>query len=518
MSNKNVTLKEKVNGVLGDTIFPATITPNVYDSAKGQALSQTLVNTPDYEALGFAKFSTASAYSAGDKVYKDNELYRFIADKTAGEWDVAKVEPWSIEQEIEEVDDAIRSLIPAQASADNKLADKAYVNDKVSTDTATFRGTFNLVSDLHLTTSATQGQIATALGTAISGEDKNDYAFVQIPTSDATPTEIARIDRYKYTGLQWAFEYSLNNSGFTAEQWAAINSGITSSLVTAFGAKYDKPSGGIPKTDLAEGVQTSLNKADSALQPEVADEAYARKDGFYEDLTAGNAVNILSEDVVTEQTTLDITAPNSEIGNGSARMQTIEGDGISWSQLYDKMAGGASVASEQEQLEFLFGKVVERFSDAAGTTPMPCLFLREFLTGADLTGRVAVTGEGFVPAVTEENQSNYTGLHYKVRATHAEAVQRSGEEGSYSYSSAFFVGGSNFSASAKRNVIDMALAFGIEAYGTSLGNFRIPTSAPSTLAQMYGWLGSKVGLRDDYDYNGGELIGVKVLQLRSMPG
>lgn len=519
MSNKNVTLKEKVNGVLGDTIFPATITPNVYDSAKGQALSQTLVNTPDYEALGFAKFSTASAYSVGDKVYKDNELYRFIADKAAGEWDVAKVEPWSIEQEIEEVDDAIRSLIPAQASADNKLADKAYVNDKVSTDTATFRGTFNLVSDLHLTTSATQGQIATALGTAISGEDKNDYAFVQIPTSDATPTEIARIDRYKYTGLQWAFEYSLNNSGFTAEQWAAINSGITSSLVTAFGAKYDKPAGGIPKTDLAEGVQTSLNKADSALQPEVADEAYARKDGFYEDLTAGNAVNILSEDVVTEQTTLDITAPNSEIGNGSAHMQTIEGDGVAWSQLYDKMAGGSSVASEQGQLEFLFGKVVERFTTDAGTTPLGCLFLREFLTGADLTGRVAVTGEGFVPAVTEENQSNYTGLHYKVRATHAEAVQRSGEEGSYTYSSAFFVGGANFIASAKRNVIDMALAFGIEGDGRpGRAPLSLPTSAPSTLAQMYGWLGSKVGLRDDYDYNGGELIGVKVLQLRSMPG
>jgi len=250
MSTKNVTLKEKVNGVLGDTIFPATTTPNVYDSAKSQALSQTLVNTPDYEALGFAKFSTATAYNAGDKVYKDNELYRFIADKTAGEWDVAKVEPWSIEQEIEEVDDAIRSLIPAQASADNKLADKAYVNDKVSTDTATFRGTFNLVTDLDLTTEATQGQIATALGTAISGEDKNDYAFVQIPTSDATPTEIARIDRYKYIGLQWAFEYSINNSGFTAEQWAAINSGITSSLVTAFGAKYDKPAGGIPASDM----------------------------------------------------------------------------------------------------------------------------------------------------------------------------------------------------------------------------------------------------------------------------
>jgi len=249
-------------------------------------------------------------------------------------------------------------------------------------------------------------------------------------------------------------------------------------------------------------------------------ENFARNNGLYVDFTAGNALNILSEDVVTEQTTLGVTAPDSEIGNGSARMQTIEGDGISWSQLYDKMAGGSSVASEQGQLEFLFGKVVERFSDTAGTTPMPSLFLREFLTGADLTGRVAVTGEGFVPAVTEENVSNYTGLHYKVRATHAEAVQRSGDVGSYTYSSAFFVGGANFSASAKRNVIDMALAFGIDDLGgyPTYEPYDLPTSAPSTLAQMYGWLGQKVGLRDDYDYNGGELIGVKVLQLRSIPG
>lgn len=32
--------------------------------------------------------------------------------------------------------------------------------------------------------------------------------------------------------------------------------------------KYEKPSGGIPKTDLASGVQTSLDKADSAVQPD----------------------------------------------------------------------------------------------------------------------------------------------------------------------------------------------------------------------------------------------------------
>lgn len=128
------------------------------------------------------------------------------------------------------------TFLPAQASAQNQLADKNFVNSGIATATATYRGNFNLVSDLSLTVSATQAQIATALGTAISVADNNDYCYVQIPTADATPTEIARIDRYKNNGTAWSFEYSLNNSGFTAVQWASINSGITSGLVAKLGA------------------------------------------------------------------------------------------------------------------------------------------------------------------------------------------------------------------------------------------------------------------------------------------
>ena len=41
---------------------------------------------------------------------------------------------------------------------------------------------------------------------------------------------------------------------------------VTTSDKAAWGAKYDLPSGGIPKTDLAQGVQDSLDLADSALQ------------------------------------------------------------------------------------------------------------------------------------------------------------------------------------------------------------------------------------------------------------
>lgn len=73
----------------------------------------------------------------------------------------------------------------------------------------------------------------------------------------------------------------------TEAEKAAFTSGITSALVTKYNnyeeeitaaknaasaaqttanSKYAKPTGGIPKTDLAEAVQTSLSKADSALQ------------------------------------------------------------------------------------------------------------------------------------------------------------------------------------------------------------------------------------------------------------
>ena len=187
--------------------------------------------------------------------------------------------------------DAIEAKIPAAASAQNKLATEGFVNSSVATNTATYRGAYNLVSDLSLTTAATQEQIATALAGAISTADNNDYCFVQIPVADATPTVIARVDRYKYDGTDWDFEYSLNNSGFTAAQWDALNSGITSGLVTKLGdlptnaelsalllgkqnviadldairsgaaagaTAYQKPVGGIPDTDLSAALQADL--------------------------------------------------------------------------------------------------------------------------------------------------------------------------------------------------------------------------------------------------------------------
>ena len=47
---------------------------------------------------------------------------------------------------------------------------------------------------------------------------------------------------------------------------ASPAAGITENNKTAWSAKYDKPSGGIPSTDLSSAVQASLGLADSALQ------------------------------------------------------------------------------------------------------------------------------------------------------------------------------------------------------------------------------------------------------------
>ena len=108
--------------------------------------------------------------------------------------------------------DLIEAVIPSAASSSNQLADKNFVNSSISTNTATFVGTYNSLAELQ----------------AVTGATNNDYGFVI--ELDAVGNEY--YDRYKYNGSQWLFEYKVESTPFTAAQWAAIQSGITSNLVT----------------------------------------------------------------------------------------------------------------------------------------------------------------------------------------------------------------------------------------------------------------------------------------------
>jgi hypothetical protein len=117
---------------------------------------------------------------------------------------------------------------------------KNFVNSSIATNTAYFLGTYDVVTDLGLTTSATNAQIASALNsyTFPSGVtvSNNDYVFVSINLS--TTTDVDEYRRFKYAdgtpSGSWSYEYTLNNSSFTNEQWAAINSDVTATKVSAY--------------------------------------------------------------------------------------------------------------------------------------------------------------------------------------------------------------------------------------------------------------------------------------------
>lgn len=168
----------------------------------------------------------------------------------------------------------INDKIPAQASSSNQLADKNFVNSSISTNTANFIGTFESVTDLQsYSGTVTNNDYAFVVNeviqyngsdfpdvTTLNNYDKTtltngDYAWV-VNSEDNTKYDLYRFDiveqswvlrntkidksqdvlnsfynRYKATvsgsTVTWLYEYTLNNSSFTAEQWATINSGIT---------------------------------------------------------------------------------------------------------------------------------------------------------------------------------------------------------------------------------------------------------------------------------------------------
>ena len=244
------------------------------------AYQKPIGGIPDTDLSSAVQTSLGKADAAAPQstTYTKTEVDNLVgAEETRAE---------GVEQGLQGDIDAIEAKIPSAATAQNQLADKAFVNSSVATNTA------NYISN--------NGEPFTSLAQleAYSGTlTNNDYAFV-VGTDQAGNTTYTRY-KYNATTQTWAEEYVLNNSSFTASQWDAISSGITAALVgklsdlptnseltTLLGGKqdvisdlstirsgaaagataYQKPSGGIPGTDLASGVQTSLGKADTAYQ------------------------------------------------------------------------------------------------------------------------------------------------------------------------------------------------------------------------------------------------------------
>lgn len=129
--------------------------------------------------------------------------------------------------------DVVDEKIPAQASASNQLADKAFVNSTVQTSSANFRG--NWANWAAVPTNADDYPVD---ADGNKTPTKNDYLVVQ-DASDYTATTLTGTWRFKYSGewatdgkAGWHPEYQVNETPLTAAQLAALNSGATAALIT----------------------------------------------------------------------------------------------------------------------------------------------------------------------------------------------------------------------------------------------------------------------------------------------
>lgn len=203
----------------------------------------------------------------------------------------------------------IQDLIPNAATENNQLADKDFVNSSISTNTANFIGTFNSVTALNAYAgTVTNNDYAFVVNSVITDNgsdwatfndldayDKDlltnfDYAWVVnganfdlyrfdilnqtwglrvSDTPKASVTLNTAYNRYKATvsgnTVTWEFEYTLNNSSFTASQWASINSTATVNKIDQIDIN----------TGLIQDIQATLSALGSAAYYDALDFATA---------------------------------------------------------------------------------------------------------------------------------------------------------------------------------------------------------------------------------------------------
>ena len=99
---------------------------------------------------------------------------------------------------------------------------------------------------------------------------KNFNEVINTVPVEQIVTEIKEYQRYKYNGTAWVYEYSLNNSSFTAAQWATINSGLTSTSLNDYYTKTQVDSELDDKVDKITGKQLSTEDYTSAEKTKLA--------------------------------------------------------------------------------------------------------------------------------------------------------------------------------------------------------------------------------------------------------
>ena len=237
---------------------------NPHQVTKSQVGLGAVDNTSDMDkpvstAQASAIRAAVSAEAAARETAIENEA---TARQTAitAETEARETAISSLETKINDIED----IIPSTATTTNELADKAFVNSTVQTATANFRGNW-----------ATWDDVPTN-----SADYPVDYAGSKVPTvndylvvSDASEFAGRTLQgtwRFKYSGVWptdgkagWLPEYQVNEEPLTMAQLDALNSGVTSELLTTLQQNISTNANGVSQlnTDLTAGL---AQKADTS--------------------------------------------------------------------------------------------------------------------------------------------------------------------------------------------------------------------------------------------------------------
>lgn len=271
----------------------------------------------------------------------------------------------------------LAAIIPSSASSQNLLATENFVNSSIATNTANFIGTFENVTALRAYVGTVTNNDYAFVTNSIVKDNGNDFAnFAALDAYDktlltnfdyawvingtkfdlyrfniVTQTWILRAEnvdkdgellnaaynRYKATvvgsSVSWDYEYTLNNSSFTAAQWATINSGMTAADKTKLdgieaGAQVN-PAFETSTTNIKMDGTASVGSLDTIAR---ADHVHPSDTSKQDSLVSGTNIKTLNGNSILGSGDLLIstyqTFPNSWTTNGTIAqlMEDIESD------------------------------------------------------------------------------------------------------------------------------------------------------------------------------------------------
>lgn len=335
----------------------------------------TKIMTPLKVATVLSKESTklkAQIDANADAILKTRNDLQAEIDENTGYITELQADTTTLRSDLDGLGDQVSGIeekIPDTATSSNQLADKNFVNSSIATETATFKGTFNTLEELE----------------AVSA-DNNDYGFVI--SKDTAGNTI--YNRYKYNGSEWVFEYALNNSSFTASQWASINSGATQTNISQITTnKNDIVDLQNNKQDVISDLDTirsGSGKGATAVQP--SDLSTVATSGSYNDLSNKPTLGTMAYESASDYTKT----------SGLATVAT-SGD-------YDDLLDKPTIPSKTSDLNNDSGFITS--SALSGYATENWVGQQGYITG--ITSSMVTTALGFTPY----NSSNPNGYQENV--------------------------------------------------------------------------------------------------------